>query len=46
MQNLNYILYALEGYSKVLGRRPKKQDHRKIFNLNLGVIEMMISELD
>lgn len=22
------------------------QDHRKIFNLNLGVIEMMISELD
>ena len=31
---------------KFWGRRPKKQDHRKIFNLNLGVIEMMISELD
>ena len=41
MSDLNYILYALE----VLGRRSKKHDHRKIFNLNLGVIEM-ISELD
>ena len=30
---------------KFWGADQKKQDHRKIFNLNLGVIEMMISEL-